>query len=81
MIYRKRSHRRSVRNQNLMLGLHRTGAGLSSWYLLDTLMLCYLTQSRKGEDCLSLTMLERHPMNRWGVFLLVCTGSIKKQGE
>lgn len=42
MKYGERIHRRSFRYQNLLLGLHRIGVGLSSLYLLGTLMLCYL---------------------------------------
>ncbi|GAA0123257.1 hypothetical protein UT300018_25750 [Clostridium faecium] len=52
MIYSERSRRRSFRYQNLMLGLYLIGTGLSSLYLLDTLMLRYLTLSQKGEECL-----------------------------
>ena len=48
--------------QNLRLGLCRIGIGLSSRYLLGTLMKRYLTMSKKGEDCLG----------KWKKHLTIC---------
>ena len=54
--------------QNLRLGLCRIGIGLSSRYLLGTLMRRYLTMSKKGEDCLG--KWKRTPDNLSGVNFL-----------
>lgn len=71
MIYRERSHRRSVRYQNLMLGLYQIDTELSSSYLLDILMLRYLTLSQKGEEVYSFAICVTTPDYLLGVFIFV----------
>lgn len=53
MKYGERSLRRNLRNQNLGLGLYRIGIGLSSEYLLGTLM-CAISHEPERRGMLAL---------------------------